>query len=190
MFGTKLDKRENYASPRRSLASLGLGFMLALTGCNQNPTGTGSTAWINPFAPNYGASTNPTSQQYLDDMRRQSQQQYQLAMEQQRRLAELEAMNRQSDQQLAQMRQQEQLAKQRAFEQEEQQEALVTQRAREFLGRYDDLGQRRRSLDQNNQDLHAQIAKVQQRTQLLEDQNQLLRQRLDDTSRQLAWRWK
>ena len=73
-----------------------------------------------------------------------------------------------------------------AAQQEDQQQALVAQRAREFLGRYDDLGQRARNLDQNNQDLHAQIAKVQQRTQLLEDQNQLLRQRLEDTSLQLS----
>ena len=134
MPGLFLETRDRSVWPIRWMARLGVGLFLVLSGCNQNPTGTGSTAWTNPFAAPYGTSANPSSQQSLDDMRRQSQQQYQLAMEQQRQLSELEAIQRQYEQQMAQMRQQEQDAKAKAFQQEEQQEALVTQRAREFLG--------------------------------------------------------
>jgi flagellar motor protein MotB len=178
---------ENYAGthwPARLLALQALAWLAWLPGCNPNAGGT--TTWNNPFAPAPSATSSPYGPQRLGEMRRQADQQYQLALEQQRRLAELEAMQHQSDQQLAQMREQERLAKLRAFQDEEQREALTTQRAQEFLGRYDELGQRARSLDQTNQDLNAQVARIQQRAQLMEDQNQLLRQRLEDTSRQLS----
>ena len=104
MLGLFLEHRDRNVWPTGWMTWLGIGLSLLLAGCNQNPTGTGTTAWSNPFAAPYGATANPTSQQYMDDMRRQAQQQYQMAMEQQRRLAELEALQRQSEQQLAQTR--------------------------------------------------------------------------------------
>jgi flagellar motor protein MotB len=187
MLGICRDNCDRLVGAFRRKAWLGIGLVLALAGCNQNPNGTLSpSTWSNPLAPAAGNNGPAGSQGYFSFLRRQAQQQSLLATEQQRRLSELEALQRQSDQQLAQLRDQDQQAKLKAFQDEQRQQAQVTERAKEFLGRYDDLGQRARSLDLNNQDLHAQVAKIQQRSQLLEDQNQLLRQRLDDTSRQLA----
>jgi chemotaxis protein MotB len=186
MLGRCRDNRDRLGGPFRK-AWLGIGLVLALSGCNQNPSGALSPSrWSNPFASPPGTVGTPGGQSYFSFLRQQAQQQSLLASEQQRRLSELESLQRQSDQQLANLRDQEQQAKLKAFQDQQQQQALIAQRAKEFLGRYDDLGQRARALDQTNQDLHTQMAKTQQRAQLLEDQNQLLRQRLDDTSRQLA----
>lgn len=176
------NRRDNRKRPRvlRRLAGRAAGLLLLiLAGCNQNPSGAYTPSW--PWAAGAGGR-----QSYFDFLRRQAQAQSHLASEQQRRLAELESMQRQNDQHLALLRQQEQQEKLKALQEQQQQQALLAQRAREALGRYDDLGQRARVLDQTNQDLHTQMARMQQRAQLLEDQNQLLRQRLDDTSRQLA----
>jgi flagellar motor protein MotB len=186
MPGLYRDKRDRTAWPVGWLALLAAGLPLWLVGCNQNPMGPSSSFWPNSYGTTPTGTAVPSNQQHIYDMRRQAEAQYQLALEQQRRLAELEALQRQSEQQLAQAREQERQAKLKTFQGEQQQQSEVAQRAREFLGRYDDLGVRARNLDRNNQDLHAQLAKVQQRAQLMEDQNQLLRQRLDDTSRQLA----
>ncbi len=48
------------------------------------------------------------------------------------------------------------------------------------------MGDRAKELDRNNRDLYTQMAQMQQRSQLLEDQNYLLRQRLKETTDQLA----
>jgi flagellar motor protein MotB len=54
------------------------------------------------------------------------------------------------------------------------------------LSRFDEINQRAQGLDQANTELQERVAQVYQRSELLEDQNHLLRRRLDETSQQLA----
>lgn len=155
-----------------------------LLGCNSN-TNPGTTPWGYSGAqnPSNGIFGRPT---FLSDMNQRAAQQQQLASEQQQRLNQLMQMYQQNEQQLAALRAEQAQLKQGATERDKQQQELLAQRAREALGRYDELDRRAAGLDLNNQDLQTRLAQLYQRTKLLEDQNHLLRQRLSETSQQLA----
>jgi len=162
-------------------------------GCNQNAPGRFGTPWGDPAAAQAAGYPNTSAgrglfgrRAYVDDLQSRADEQSRLALQQQQRLAQLEELQQTNDAQLAQIREQS-LNAQAAREQERiKQEQLVAQRAREALGRYDELDKRADGLNRTNQDLHTRMAQVEQRNQLLEDQNLALRQRLEDTNRQLT----
>jgi flagellar motor protein MotB len=109
-----------------------------------------------------------------------------LANEQKRRLAQLQEQQRQNEEQLLAMRNNQIQSEADAARARQLRDQQVVERARDALGRYDELDRRAQGLDSNNRDLHTQLARAQQQNQLLEDQNHLLRQRLDETAQQLA----
>lgn len=175
--------------------------LLWLAGCNQNPANRYGSPWGGPTTPGSPGAADPYAaapvgqgplqsllnrRRYIADLQARADAQTRLAAEQESRLAQLKEMQRLNDDQLAQYRDQ-QLQGQQAKERERlQQEQLLAQRAREALGRYDELGKRADGLDRTNQDLQARMAQMEQHSQLLADENHLLRQRLDDTNHRLA----
>ncbi len=54
-----------------------------------------------------------------------------------------------------------------------------------YVAQLQDLDSRNRKLDSNNSDLHRQLALAQQQKQLYQDENQLLRKQLNETTNQL-----
>ena len=131
-----------------------------------------------------GATTNNSA--YMAELQRQAATQAQMAAEQQRRIQEMMALQQQTNDQLAAMKRQEEERKQAAAMAATNRDKDLAEQARQALGRYGELGERAKELDRNNRDLYTQMAQIQQRSQLLEDQNYLLRQRLKETSDQLA----
>ncbi len=162
--------------------------LLGLTGCNQAPPPPGSP-WYYPGAePRVGStgSTGSTDAAYVADLQRRAEAQAQLAADEQLRLEQMLAQQKAADAELQAMKQQQQSAGQTAAQQAAAQDAALVERAREIVTQYGDLGARAKDLDRNNQDLHTQLAQVEQRSLILEDQNYLLRQRLKETSDLLA----
>jgi flagellar motor protein MotB len=122
----------------------------------------------------------------MAELQRQAATQAQMAAEQQRRIQEMMALQQQTNDQLAAMKRQDEERKQAAAMAATNRDKDLAEQARQALGRYGELGERAKELDRNNRDLYTQMAQIQQRSQLLEDQNYLLRQRLKETSDQLA----
>lgn len=170
-------------------------WLLAFSGCNQAgrfPTPWGTAAGATPGTP--GAADTAAGPlggrlrrwSYLADLQAKADEQARLASDQQRRLQQLQELQRMNEEQLLAMRNNQIEAQTEAERQRQLQEQALAARAREALGKYDELDRRAQGLDSNNQDLHTQLARVQQQSQLLQDQNNLLRQRLEETNRQLA----
>ncbi len=155
---------------------------MVCAGCNQNQGApAGSTFGVPP-----GSFGSAPSSPYFSDLQRRANQQKQLASEQQRQLAYMRDLQRRTNSELQALKRQ-QTQSLAATEQRSESETLeLASRAREAMGRYDELGRQAQSLDRNNRDLYADLAQIRQRLQLAEDQNHLLRQRLKETSDRLA----
>lgn len=181
----------------RRPALLATCMIASLVGCAPNSGGVGPTLpWNRPLS----SSTNPWSQSgngldpnstnpsaagnpqwsFLADLQRQADRQQVVAQQQRRRLEQVRVLQQQQDQ------------KDRLYAQQhrtQERSALAKQYAeqeRKMLGRVDQLQGRATDLDVNNRDLHAQIVRSEQRNNLLQDEIDLLKRRLDDTSNQLA----
>ena len=153
----------------------------AIVGCNQNQAG--APAGAAPYN-SFGAAAPSSS--YAVDMQARANEQIRLANEQQRMIESMKAEQARTNEQLLALQKQQEQSQQSKVDEKKAQETMLANQAREALGRYDELGRRAKSLDARNQDLYAEFSQVQQRIQLLEDQNHLLQQRLKDTSAQLA----
>jgi chemotaxis protein MotB len=105
-----------------------------------------------------------------------------LAADQQRALAQL------AEWQKSQQREMDLVAQERSQGQlrDAQLQAETIQRQQQELEELADFRRRALELDTDNRELHAQLAQLQQRNRLLEDQSQLLQQQLNDTAQQLA----
>lgn len=157
--------------------------MLGFVGCNQNQGGpTAATPYSG--AGTFGAAAPSSS--YAADMQAKANEQVRLANQQQQQLESMRQQQARTESQLLALQKQQEQAKTDLQNDQKAQEVMLADQAREALGRYDELGRRAKSLDQRNQDLYADFSQVQQRVQLLEDQNNLLQQRLKETSNQLA----
>ncbi len=148
-----------------------------LAGCSQTNSSGPTFPWqrqapVDPLASS-GAGDNSS---YFAEMHRRAEEQMRFAEEQQRQMALLRSKQQQQEQQ----------AKLAAEQQRSRLEEDYAKRNSQLNGRYGDLEKRAIELDSTNRDMHAQFAQAQQRTQVLEDELNLLRQRLDDTTRQLA----
>lgn len=184
-IGSLPSARSEIGSVWLSAVTLAL-FLMAVVGCNQN----GGVGAADPFAANPNApATSPGlfgQNAYFTELQRRADEQARLAAEQQQRLARLQDLQRANEEELARLRSAQVEQRTGQVEQQRQQDQVLVQRAREALGRYDELEKRAKALDVNNRDVQARLAQIQQQNQLLADQNDLLRQRLEETSRQLA----
>lgn len=203
-------RRWGGASIRRMTCCGVVFVLLVLTGCNQNSAFRGLSPWgtapATPPAANATPPANATAaaaapatppkegalgpgllgrQTYITDLQRRADEQTRLAEEQRRRLAELQELQRVNEEQLAKLRNEQLAARSEEREQDERRDAMLASRAREAVSRYDEINRRAQKLDQANRNINAEIARVQQQNQILEDQNNLLRRRLDETSQQL-----
>lgn len=157
--------------------------LMSLFGCNQNQ---GAQPASTPYGGANAFGVTAPSSSYAADMQARANEQVRLANEQQRQLETMRQQQARTEAQLLALKNQQKAAEDDALNGQQAQETMLADQAREALGRYDELGQRAKSLDQRNQDLYAEYSQVQQRIRLLEDQNLLLQQRLKDTSDQLA----
>jgi len=167
-----------------SAAGCLLALLLATAaGCRQNPAGGTTGSWSFPWQRQ--AQTADALQQqssYLGDLIRRAEQQAQLSRDQQRQLANLRQLQRQTDQQAQALRQQQLQMQSRG----QQQLAQQAQQQQQALGQWGDLQRQASSLDTVNRDLHQQLARSDQQVQLLQDQLNLMRQRLAETAEQLV----
>ncbi len=168
--------------------------LLATCGCNA------SWPLRNPFRRAAAPATaqtaaNPTPparapllgrRAYLADLQRRAEQQRLLAEQQRQRLEELQQVQQLTEEQLAQLRKKQLESVQQQTEARTRQEQELAKRAQEALARSQQLARQAAGLDRSNETLNVRLAQVQQRNQLLEDQNHLLRQRLKETADQLA----
>jgi len=113
---------------------------------------------------------------FLSELQRRANDQARLAAEQQQRLQELERLQGQ----------QEERDRLLAAETRKKLNDALAEKQRKLTDRYGQLKDRASDLDANNRDLHAQIARAEQKSQVLEDQVQLLKKQLQDTTTQLA----
>lgn len=154
--------------------------LLVCAGCNQNqPAPAGST--FGAPAGTFGAAPS-----YFTDVQRRASQQARLASEQQRQLAYMRDLQRRTNAELQALKRQQSNTLTAGEQRDDSQTQDLAARAREAMGRYDELGRQAQTLDRTNRDLYADLAQVRQRLQLAEDQNHLLRQRLKETSDRLA----
>lgn len=152
-------------------------WMLASLGCNQTPPPNGSS---------WGYLGSPSNSAYMAGLQRRSDAQAELAAQKQLQLDALKAQHDQTSGQLEAMKLKEQQSRQVAARTAAQSDKDLANRAREVLGRYGELGEQAKDLDRNNRDLNTKLAQLQKRNLVVEDQNYLLRQRLKETSDQLA----
>ena len=118
----------------------------------------------------------------MAELLRRQNEQSRLSIEQQEALRQLTAYQKEQADQLARLAE---TKKRREIEKIQQQAELLQRQQMELQGL---AGLRRRNieLDANNRDLHAQLAQTQQQNRLFEDQLNLIRQQLKDTSQRLA----
>ena len=114
-------------------------------------------------------------------------QQESLAERQRAELAELSRLQAEQEQKerdyvLAQ-RQKERDALVQQFREKER---LLAEREQKYRGQFEQIRSRATDLDANNRDLHAELARSQKEKQLLEDELNLLKQRLDESTRSLS----
>ena len=160
------------------LARIAVLLALTSTGCQQNSPSVGSTApWGTPTA------TSSAQQQQIDMMsdmwRRQNEQTQASLTEMERRQAQqLNEMQRQAMEQAR--------VAQEGKSRETERQSRLARNQQQNAQQIEELRRRAMELDTNNRDLHAQLAKSQQKNRLLEDQIKPLRQQLSDTAKQLS----
>jgi chemotaxis protein MotB len=131
-------------------------------------------------------SLRPQNRLNIADLHRRAQEQERLAAEQQRELERLRDIQRRYDalvDSLQTREEQEVAANQQQLAQRGQE---WESRAKSAIGRYQELNDRAKGLDQDNRDLQARMARSQQQYELLRQQNELLRRRLAETVDQLS----
>ncbi len=146
---------------------------MVTAGCRQG-TGAGSPAY--PWGTYPSANASPQQQMNtLADLWRRQNNQAQANMDaiQQRQMDQLAQLQRQTQEQA------------RVAQQFDSQSQLAGGNQAN-VEQLEELRRRAMELDTNNRDLHAQLAQSQQKTRLLEDQLQLLNQRLGDSSNELS----
>ena len=178
---------DRYPPPRQvsggpSLRVPGMGaaiavWLLVSLGCNQTPAPNGAL---------WGYSGSPSNSAYLADVQRRADAQAELAAQKQLQLDAMRAQQLRTADELEALKRQRIESSQAAARAAAESDKDLAVRAREVLGRYGELGERARDLDRNNRDLTTQLAQLQKRNLVLDDQNYLLRQRLKETSDQLA----
>jgi flagellar motor protein MotB len=188
MQPTDDQSRRKASSRRETRLVLVVALFLATTavGCRQGAGRYPTWPWTPMTAPNGGAAAAPGSNAYVTELQRKADEQARLAAEQQQRLQQLQDLQKMNEDQMDAMKNSQLAVQAEAEKQRLQQEQELAARAREALGKYDELDRRAQGLDANNQDLHTSLARAQQQSQLLQDQNQLLRQRLEETNQRLA----
>jgi flagellar motor protein MotB len=141
-----------------------------LVGCTQPGSASGPTfPWQRQVPP--GAN----SQAWLSDLQRRADEQARFADQQQQRVAQLRELQRQQDRQ-----------SQLTLDQRARREQDVARQQQQTLSRYRELESRATDLDYTNRDMHAELARAQQRSQVLEDELTVLRGQLNETTQQLA----
>lgn len=124
---------------------------------------------------------------FLNDMLSRANEQEILAEKQRLELAQLRALQ---EDQLAKDREyvnrQRQLERAMLAKQWDEKQKLLAQREQQYRGRYNQMRGRATDLDENNRDLHAQIAKSERERQMLRDELDLMKGRLSDTTNQLT----
>jgi flagellar motor protein MotB len=167
-----------FTGPRVRNAWIAVLAAMVTAGCRQG-AGTGAPAYPWGTYPSANASPQQQMNTLADLWRRQNDQaQANLDAIQQRQMDQLAQLQRQTQEQ-ARLAQQQQ-----AHQFDSQSQLARTNQAN--LEQLEELRRRAMELDTNNRDLHSQLAQSQQKTRLLEDQLQLLNQRLGDTSQELS----
>jgi chemotaxis protein MotB len=174
-------------------------FAVAASGCAPRQGATAPTA--NPFAqPNPAVATEPAprgriaralrslrpeSRSNVTNLYERAKEQERLAAEQQNELNRLKGIQTQYERMLTGLEKEEQQEEQSRLNQLAQSEQTWQQRAKTTMGRYKELGTRAKGLDEDNRDLQTRLAQTQKQYQVLNDQNELLRQQLRETLGQL-----
>jgi len=124
---------------------------------------------------------------FLDDLMKRADAQESLAERQRRQLEQLKILQRKQQEEERQY-----IIAQRKKERDElarqyrEKEQLLAEREKMSRGRVDQLQGRASSLDDNNRELTAQLARSEQRSQVLEDEIDLLKNQLAETARLLT----
>jgi flagellar motor protein MotB len=127
-----------------------------------------------------------TRSEYLKELEQRAGTQADLAVQQAQELDQLKQLQQSADKShLAQI---DELKRQQALTEKEilNRERLIAQQQQDSLQRIDTVRQQAQLLDRDNRDLNARLAQSSQRVQVLEDQVDLLQQRLEETTVQLA----
>lgn len=145
--------------------------LAAVFGCAPNEPAPQSNPWGQP---------NSANSAYISELMRRADQQNQLAQNQRKQIEELQKMQAQQ-----QKYNTDYLARQRANELAALEKQYAAKESN-FNSRYESLRGRASDLDSNNRDLHARLASAEQRRELLEDEVDLLKRRLRETTEQLS----
>ena len=160
---------------------------VVLMGCAQNPYGAPPPGYGYGSTP--PSSTGSSPSRYWPDMGNmyeRAEAQKRLAAEQQAELDQLRDVQRKYDELLASLEaknRQQEVAK---LQTQQQYDAELAEKARLAIGRYGELDERAKSLDSDNRDLLAKVARVQQEYQRIGKENELLKQQLRETVNQLV----
>lgn len=142
-----------------------------------------SPSYTNPAVP----LQNPDGLSFFKDLMKRADQQESLAERQRQQLEELNRVQASRQQQERQyvidQRQKERDALAKQFKEKEQ---LLAERERKYRGQYDQIRGRATDLDANNRDLHSELARSQKQSKLLEEELNLLKRRLDESTQQLS----
>ncbi|MEZ6101919.1 MAG: OmpA family protein [Pirellulaceae bacterium] len=160
------------------------------TGCRQGgglrmPWQQNNSPWQNPATASNSTPSNPASSESLSqlaDLLRRQDAQSQLSITQRRELERLTELQRETQQQLAVNQQQKQVEQLKRL----QDQAAKLRAQQQELEQFEELRRRALQMDENNRDLHTQLARSEQERRLVEDQLKLLQTQLSESSSQLA----
>ena len=163
--------------------------LIAISGCRQN---TAAPAFRFPWqtaqasnpsvaslpADPFATASSDAGIARLRELIRRQDQQSELSRLQREELERLTALQRQTKQQLGDAKQD----KVKDQLQKLQEQSRIVQGQQKELEQLSEVRRRVLQLDSNNRELHAQLARSEQKVRILEDQSNLMRDRLNDSA--------
>lgn len=151
---------------------------------DDNPWGSATP----PLSSSPGSpAANQRRWSFLNDLMKRADQQESLAESQRKQLQDLRTLQKEQQENerryVAQQRERERAALAKKFSEKE---AEFLDREKRYRGQFDQLHGRASDLDANNRNLHAELARSEQQRDVLQDEIDLLKRRLDETTQQLT----